>query len=111
MTGQTDPAFEALWKHALDAWDDQRAHGAFLEYCRSTQRLAEAAARYRGMTSDRETAEIAQQKLTAVVLLAMSQLETSRSERAARPSRSTYALLAFLLAATIGLLAYVATTR
>jgi len=111
MTGQTDPAFEALWKHTLDAWDDPRAHSAFLEYCRESRRLAEAAARYRGMTSDREKAGIAQQKLKAVVLLAMSQLETSRRERRAPSRRTAYAFLAFLLAATLGLLAYVATTR
>jgi len=111
MTGQTDPAFEGLWKHALDAWDDPRAHGAFLEYCRANQRLPDAAARYRGMTSDREKAEMAQQKLKAVLLLAMSQLEPSRSERRAPARRTAYAFLAFLFAATLGLLAYVATTR
>jgi murein L,D-transpeptidase YcbB/YkuD len=110
MTGQTDPAFEALWKRTLDAWDDPRTHSAFLEFCRSSQLLAEAAARYRGMTSDREKAEVAQQKLKAVLLLAMSQLETSRSERAPA-RRQGYALLAFLFAATVGLLAYVAATR
>lgn len=107
----TDPALEALWKQTLDAWDEERAHGAFLEYCRSTQRLAEAAVRYRGMTSDRERGEVAQQKLKAVVLLAMTQLESSRSERKAAPRRGNYLLVAFFLAATIGLLAYLASTR
>ena len=107
----TDPVLEALWKQTLDAWDEDRAHSAFLEYCRSTQRLAEAAVRYRGMTSDRERGTVAQQKLKAVVLLAMSQLESSRSERRSPPRRSNYVLLAFLLAATLGLLAYLASTR
>lgn len=108
---QLDPALEALWKQTLDAWHEERAHTAFLEYCRSTQSLAEAAARYRGMTSDRERAGVAQQKLAAVVLLAMSQLEASRSERKAPVRRASYLWLAFFLAASLGLLAYVATTR
>ncbi|MFZ5895974.1 MAG: hypothetical protein ACOY0T_33265 [Myxococcota bacterium] len=111
MTVQSDPALEALWKNALDAWDDERAHSAFLEYCRSTQRLAEAAVRYRGMAKDRDRAAVAERKLKAVVLLAMSQLEASRSERKAPARRTNYVLVAFFLAATLGLLAYVASTR
>jgi len=39
-----DATFEALWKSVLDGWDDERVHGAFLEYCQATDRLAEAAA-------------------------------------------------------------------
>lgn len=108
---QFDPVLDALWKQTLDAWDEDRAHGAFLEYCRATQRLAEAAARYRGMTSDRERAEVAQQKLKAVVLLAMTQLESARGERKTPTRRANYLLVAFFLAASLGLLAYVVSTR
>ena len=54
----TDAAFEALWKSILDRWDEERTHGAFLEYCQATDQLAEAAARYRGMKGDRDRSAI-----------------------------------------------------
>lgn len=112
MSAARDPVLEALWKRTLDAWGDETAHTAFLEYCRSREQLVEAAVRYRGMAADRERAEVAGKKLKAVALLALTQLEASRSSHPnARPQRASYALLAFFLLATIGLLAYVASTR
>ena len=35
----TDAAFEALWKNVLDHWDEDKAHGAFLEHCRNAGQL------------------------------------------------------------------------
>ena len=103
-----DPTLEALWKRALDAWDDEARHGAFLDYCQQTDRLVDAAVRYRGMTGDRARRELAERKLKAVALLAMARLEAARqSARGAPPRRLwSYALIAFFVAATLGLLAY-----
>lgn len=42
-----DEHLEALWAHVLANWRSEAAHAAFLDHCRATGRLAEAAARYR----------------------------------------------------------------
>ncbi len=74
-----DPALEALWKNVLQRWEDEPAHHAFLEYCRSHDALDEAAARYRGMKGDRERGPTAEKRLGAVLMLAMSSLEVHRA--------------------------------
>ncbi len=108
----SDPAFEALWKHVLDHWDDDRAHGAFLELCQRNGMLAEAAARYRGMTGDRERSESAKKRLNAVALLAMATLEASRTPAPqVKRQAGALVLVLFFLAATLALLAYLVTSR
>jgi len=107
-----DAAFEALWKSVLDRWDDERTHGAFLEYCQHTDRLAEAAARYRGMKGDRDRSELAEKRLAGIAAVALAKLHATRSP-AARPSRRLGSLIlagAFGLLA-VGLLAYLLTLR
>ena len=107
-----DAAFEALWKNVLDRWDDERAHGAFLEHCQMTDQLAEAAARYRGMKGDRERGAVAERRLAGVAIVALAKLEATRS----RPSRAGPRTGALVLAtafglATVGLLAYLLLSR
>jgi hypothetical protein len=106
-----DAAFEALWKSVLDGWDDERAHGAFLEYCQATDQLAEAAARYRGMTGDRDRSTIAEKRLAGIAIVALAKLHATRS-----PPRSGRRVGALILAgcfglAAAGLLAYLISTR
>ena len=84
-----DPVLEALWKKVLDNWEEDAAHGAFLEHCQSTQQLVEAAVRYRGMKGDRERGEVAEKRLKGVAILAMASLETTRSEKPRRTNRYT----------------------
>jgi hypothetical protein len=107
-----DAAFEALWKSVLDRWQDERAHGAFLEYCQVTNQLAEAAARYRGMKGDRDRSAIADQRLAGIAIVALAQLHATRSP-APRPSRrfGNLMLIACFALAAIGLLAYLASSR
>jgi hypothetical protein len=101
----TDAAFEALWKNVLDHWGEDKAHGAFLEHCRSSGQLAEAAARYRGMTGDRERAAAAQKRLQGVLVLAVAALESTRSARPdTKSSLTKLVLILFFVAATFGLL-------
>jgi hypothetical protein len=102
-----DAALEALWKNTLDSWEDERAHSAFLQHCQHTRQLDEAAARYRGMTGDRERSTLAKKRLEGVALLALAELETLRGERTPRPSRAlNYVLIAVFSAATLVILAY-----
>jgi len=107
-----DAAFEALWKSVLDRWEDERTHGAFLEYCQATDQLAEAAARYRGMKGDRERSAVAEKRLSGIAIVALAKLHATRSSPA-HSGRSAFALIlaaAFGLAA-FGLLAYLLGTR
>src|SRR5450432_628123 len=87
-----DAAFEALWKNVLDRWNEERAHGAFLEHCQATDQLAEAAARYRGMKGDSERGALAEKRLAGVAIVALAQLEATRSPRQ-RSRRRTADLL------------------
>jgi hypothetical protein len=95
-----DTGFEALWRHTLDHWQDEKAHTAFLQYAEQHNLLAEAAARYRGMTGDHTRAELAEKKLAAVAVLAIAKLESQRSERAAPTNR--------LVLIAVGLVAFTA---
>jgi hypothetical protein len=107
-----DTAFEALWKSVLDRWQDERVHGAFLEYCQSTDQLPEAAARYRGMKGDRDRSALAEKRLAGIAIAALAKLHATRSP-ATRPGRRVGSLLlaaSFGLAA-VGLLAYLLATR
>jgi hypothetical protein len=112
MSAPPDPTLEALWKRVTDAWDDERAHGAFLDYCRAGDRLVEAAVRYRGMAGDRARSAMAEKKLKAVALLAMTQLEVHRTPAPrVRRQALSLSLIVVFISATIGLLAYLGATR
>ena len=105
----SDPALEALWKHVLDNWDEDKAHGAFLEHCQNADQLVEAAVRYRGMSGDHERGEAAKKRLQGVAILAMAKLETERSNRPpARRGLGSWLLVAFFVTATVLLLVYLA---
>lgn len=112
MTATPHPALEALWKRVLDRWDDESAHDAYLEYCQKSERLVDAAVRYRGMSGDRNRAPIAEKRLKAVALLALAGLEVVRVAERGDPRRlARYVLLAGFLLAIFGLLAYLGVTR
>ena len=107
-----DAGFEALWKHVLDHWDDDRTHGAFLEHCQLTGQLAEAAARYRGMKGDRERGPGAEKRLAGVAIVALAQLEATRTQPHTAESRTGALVLASLFGlAAVGLLAYLVLSR
>jgi hypothetical protein len=107
-----DAAFEALWKNVLDRWDDERAHGAFLEHCQATDQLAEAAARYRGMKGDRERGTVAEKRLGGIAIVALAKLEATRTRPRPAGQRVGTLLLATAFGlASIGLLAYLLWSR
>ncbi len=106
-----DPALETLWKHVLDHWDNDAAHHAFLDFCQSHEVLDAAAVRYRGMKGDRDRGPSAEKRLTAVLILAMSKLEVSRSERKAAPSAwLMLVLILFFLGGSLIVLTYLLRT-
>ncbi len=106
-----DPALEALWKNALDNWDNDAAHHAFLDFCQCHEALDEAAVRYRGMKGDRDRGPGADRRLTAVLMLAMSKLEVSRSEpKAASSALIKLVLIVFFLLGSVVVLTYLLRT-
>ena len=107
----SDPALEALWKNALDNWDNDAAHHAFLDFCQRHEALDEAAVRYRGMKGDRDRGPGADKRLTAVLMLAMSKLEVSRSEpKAASSALIKLVLILFFLIGSLVVLTYLLRT-
>ena len=103
----TDAAFEALWKSVVDRWDDQRAHGAFLDYCQATDQLAQGAACYRAMISDRDRSGAAERRLKSIAAIAMGKLEASRWRAPIAHRRpSTLILAAVLGLAAVAIFSY-----
>lgn len=98
----SDPILEALWKRVLDAWDDERTHGTFLQHCAETGQLGEAAARYKGMAGDRDRGAIANKRLEAVALLATQTMLAARTEPSSTLPRWLLFAAAFLFAALAG---------
>ncbi|HVY24927.1 MAG TPA: hypothetical protein VHB79_00195 [Polyangiaceae bacterium] len=97
-----DPTLEALWKNALDHWDNDAAHHAFLDHCQRHDALDEAAVRYRGMKGDHERGAGAEKRLGAVLMLALSKLEVTRAEPKAASSMLKLLLITvFLLGSAV----------
>jgi hypothetical protein len=106
-----DPALEALWKHALDNWENDAAHRAFLEHCQNHEVLDEAAVRYRGMKGDRDRGPGAEKRLKTILALALSKLEVQRAEpKAASSSVTKLLLILFFLGGSLLVLAYLLST-
>lgn len=96
----TDPVLEALWKKVLDDFASEEAHGRFLEHCRATQQLLEAAVRYRGMAGDHTRGPLAEKRLQGIVILALSELETQRTAPLERSGLRVALVLLFLCASS-----------
>jgi len=76
----TDAVLDALWKKVLDDWENEHVHGAFIDHCQTTGQLLEAAVRYRGMAGDHLRGAAADKRLKAIALVAMTNMESQRSE-------------------------------
>ncbi len=106
--GETgDLVFETLWSRVLAAWDDDKTHGALIEYALRAQRLPDAAGRYRALSEDPARAAVAKKKLDAIVIAATQMMLAMKSP----PSRGRVpwpiTLTALAIAAFIfGIIAY-----
>ncbi len=88
-----DESLNELWQRVLDDWGSDKAHAGFIEYCRRTQRLAEAATRYRveadaagGAYRDAGHVEAAKKRLGAITVLAMAELQATQTDKATEVS-------------------------
>jgi hypothetical protein len=90
-------AFEQLWRHVLEHWEEVEAHTAFLQTCQNLRLLPDAAARYRGMCGDPERRVVAEQRLQALMLMALAAMETERTA----PPREARSRLPLLVATAV----------
>jgi hypothetical protein len=74
-----DAALEALWQRVIDAWSDDKTHGALLEYALHAEHLPEIAGRYRALKDDPEKGERAQQRLNAIVVAATQRMMSMKT--------------------------------
>jgi hypothetical protein len=77
--GPTDEVLEALWKRALEAWDDEKVHAAILEHALRTEALPDIARRYRASLADPARGALAQKRLDAIVLAATQMLMATKT--------------------------------
>ena len=74
-----DEVLEALWKRALEAWDDEKVHAAILEHALRSEALPEVAGRYRASLADPARAAIGQKRLDAIVVAATQMLMATKT--------------------------------
>ena len=97
-----DLAFEALWKRAVDAWDDDKVHSALLEYALRAQRLPDTAGRYRALREDPVKGPRAKKQLDAIVLAATQMMLAMKSPpRTKIPLPITLSALGLFLCAAL----------
>lgn len=78
--GDRDAIFEALWGRALEAWDDDKPHGALLEHALRSEQLPELAGRYRALKDDPDKGARAQKKIDGIVVAATQMLMATKTE-------------------------------
>lgn len=77
--GDKDAVFEALWTRTLEAWDDDRPHGAILEHALKSEELPELAGRYRALKDDPVKGARAQKKIDGIVIAATQMLMATKT--------------------------------
>lgn len=100
----TDEAAEALWASLQQAWDDDKRHRAFTDYCSAMGLYAYAAQQYGRARGDearrtRAVAEIARLAAVAQAALAASQPKTSAAT--VRRVKNTILFVAFVVCAAL----------
>lgn len=84
-----DAAIEESWQRVLGAWDDDRAHEAFVVLCASLDRLADAGRRYREVRErDAARADRAKRQIDRILALAMQSLGALKTESSPRSAKT-----------------------
>lgn len=76
-----DPALDALWKRVLEAWDDDAAHTALLDYAVRARWLPEIAGRYRALANDPDKGQAAKRRLDGIVNAATQMLLSMKTPK------------------------------
>ncbi len=106
-----DPVFEAMWAKVLVDWDDDKIHGAILEYSVGGERLPDLAGRYRALKDDAVKGERAKKRLDAIILAATSLMMSMRTPANTSIPLSITLSVAGLFFAAVAFVAYALTHR
>lgn len=101
-----DALFEALWKRALEAWDDDKPHAALLEHALRSEKLPDLAGRYRSLKDDPEKGARAQKKIDGIVVAATQMLMATKTPAATKTPWQWSASAAIIFAIVCGWLFY-----
>ena len=74
-----DALFEALWTKVVDAWDDDKAHAAILDYAVRAEKLPDLAGRYRAQKDDPAKGEKATKRLDAIIVAATQMMMSMKT--------------------------------
>ena len=96
-----DRLFEALWSRVVEAWDDDKPHGAILDYALRNERLPDLAGRYRALKDDEAKAPRAKKKLDGIVIAATQMMLAMKSPPARTKVPWQLTLAAFVLMALL----------
>jgi hypothetical protein len=99
-----EEAFDVLWGHVLEEWDNPKAHDAFLQMAVDRRALGQAAGRYRTQLDNEDRRELADKKLKASVLLATQEMEARKSVAREQTPRWVLVAAASVCALAVGLL-------
>jgi hypothetical protein len=96
-----DPILAALWQKVSSDWDNDAAHGAFLEQCIRSQNLPYAAGLYRAVVEEKsERSEKAKKKIDAIVIAAMQMMSEAKPPADPRNNR-WLGFVAFIISLTL----------
>jgi hypothetical protein len=101
-----DPAFDALWARVVEAWGDDKPHGAIVEYAIRTHKLPELAGRYKGLTADPEKGERAKKRLDGVVIAATHLLYSTKTSKPTKTPWQWTLTVGLICAVIVSWLAY-----
>lgn len=101
-----DPLFDALWAKVLAAWDDDKVHGAILEYSVGAERLPDLAGHYRALSEDPTKGVRAKKRLDAIVIAATQMMMSMKSSAATTVPLSITLTVAGLFACAVAFVAY-----
>jgi hypothetical protein len=101
-----DPLLDTLWKQVLEAWDDDKRHGALLDYAVRGGKLPDLAGRYRALREDPERGKRAQKQLDAIVLSATQMMLSMKSPERTKVPLSITLSAAGIFVAMLLFLAY-----
>jgi hypothetical protein len=101
-----DPLFDALWVKVLAAWDDDKVHGAILEYSVGAERLPDLAGHYRALSEDPVKGVRAKKRLDAIVIAATQMMMSMKSTAPTTVPLSITLTVAGLFACAVAFVAY-----
>jgi hypothetical protein len=101
-----DVVFDTLWSRVIAAWDDDKPHGALVEYAVRAQKLPELAGKYKAMTAIPEKKERAQKRLDGVVMAATQMLMAMKSPPLPKSNKPLNVIVGLIAAALFVYVAY-----